>query len=62
MSDEFYGFDNEDFDGSEYDGERYCFTCNNLGTVHCECGGDICVCLEYGMSGGEMPCPDCGGR
>lgn len=37
----------------------YCYECNNTGMVRCECGGDTCVCLEYGMMGGEMPCPQC---
>ncbi len=34
----------------------YCATCNNLGTVECECGGDFCACGQN-----ELPCPDCGG-
>lgn len=37
----------------------YCYECNNTGFVHCECGGDICVCQEYGNTGGERPCPSC---
>lgn len=40
----------------QYEG-GYCFECNNTGTVNCECGGDLCVC----MNNGEMPCPVCGG-
>jgi hypothetical protein len=43
----------EDEDGEEW--EEWCPTCNNLGTVLCECGGDLCICLNNG----EMPCPDC---
>lgn len=30
--------------------------CNGLGTIECECGGDICVCHWHG----EAPCPGCG--
>ena len=47
----------DDFDDPEdaSDAEEYCFTCNNMGIVPCECGGDLCVCLNNG----EMPCPDC---
>jgi hypothetical protein len=37
-----------DDDGDE---REYCFTCN----IPCECGGDLCACLNNG----EMPCPDC---
>lgn len=44
-----------DFDDDD-DGEGYCFTCNNTGIVDCECGGDLCVCLNNG----EIPCPECG--
>lgn len=49
MSDEI-----EDWDGCE-DEPEYCFECNNMGIIPCECGGDICVCLNNG----EMPCPYC---
>lgn len=35
---------------------EWCETCNNMGTIDCHCGGDLCVCFNYG----EMPCPDCG--
>ena len=41
----------------EDEGEGYCFTCNNTGSIDCECGGDICVCLE--SDNGLLPCPDC---
>ena len=44
-----------DYDDCEDEPQEYCFTCQNLGTVLCECGGDLCVCLNNG----EMPCPDC---
>lgn len=44
-------------DEDDYSGEReWCDTCGNLGTLPCLCGGDLCVCLNYG----EIPCPDCG--
>ena len=46
-------FEDDCFYDDDVDG--YCFTCNNLGTIPCECGGDLCVC----MNNGEMPCPDC---
>lgn len=36
--------------------DDWCHTCNNMGTVPCFCGGDLCVC----GNNGEMPCPDCG--
>ena len=35
----------------------WCDYCNNLGTVECDCGGDLCVCLNNG----ERPCPHCYG-
>jgi hypothetical protein len=48
-------YDEDDYD--EYgDDDAYCETCGNLGTILCECGGDLCVCLNNG----EMPCPECG--
>lgn len=34
--------------------------CSGTGTVHCWCGGDMCVCHHHG----EVPCfgcPDCEG-
>lgn len=37
--------------------EFWCDECHNLGTVECYCGGDICVCMNYG----EEPCPRCDG-
>lgn len=44
----------DDFD-RDFDDDPYCYTCQNLGAVECECGGDTCVC----ENNGEMPCPDC---
>lgn len=37
---------------------EYCDRCNNTGEVDCYCGGDLCVCDNYG----EMVCPRCDGR
>lgn len=37
--------------------ETWCEYCNNLGTVECLCGGDLCICENYG----EMDCPICHG-
>jgi hypothetical protein len=31
-----------------------------MGMVECECGGDICVCLE--SDNGMIPCPECYGE
>ncbi len=50
VEDDFDEFD-EDFD----DSEEWCGTCNNMGYIDCDCGGDICVC----ENNGELPCPDC---
>ncbi len=48
-------------DGDEYEyGDRdgiTCPRCQGDGTVDCHCGGDLCVCLNYG----ERDCPTCGG-
>lgn len=32
----------------------YCDHCQNMGTVECYCGGDMCVCGDE-----EIPCPSC---
>ena len=49
--------DDEMYDeGESIDDDReYCFECNNLGFIPCQCGGDICVCEDAG----GMPCPFC---
>jgi len=31
------------------------FECNGLGYIECFCGGDLCVCDNYG----EIPCGGC---
>lgn len=37
------------------DDEAYCYDCHNTGCVDCQCGGDLCVCMNQG----EQPCPHC---
>jgi len=49
-------YEYEDGCGECYDENEWCETCGNLGSIICRCGGDICVCANYG----EYPCPDCG--
>lgn len=36
----------------------FCERCQNTGWIECMCGGDICVCENYG----EMECPVCFGE
>lgn len=40
------------------DGYVLCPRCDGHQTVNCHCGGDLCVCENYG----EKPCPFCGGE
>lgn len=42
-------------DENEYDTVT-CPKCDGVGSVDCHCGGDLCVCENYG----EIPCPMCG--
>lgn len=35
----------------------YCWVCSNTGYIDCDCGGDMCVCLNNG----EIECPYCDG-
>ncbi len=35
----------------------WCDACHNTGTVDNRCGGDLCICENYG----ETDCPKCGG-
>lgn len=35
----------------------YCDLCHNTGEVDCRCGGDLCLCTNYGT----MVCPACDG-
>lgn len=44
----------EDFD-EDY---RLCPRCSGFGTIDCHCGGDLCVCENYG----ERDCPLCYGE
>lgn len=39
-------------------GHVLCPRCNGNQVVNCHCGGDLCVCENYG----EEPCPFCGGE
>ena len=41
----------------ETEEEPWCETCSGMGEVNCYCGGDLCICENYGSA----PCPDCGG-
>lgn len=45
---------------SDYDDTEYltCPHCSGFGHVECHCGGDLCVCDNYG----EAPCYVCGGE
>ncbi|URI15927.1 hypothetical protein [Brevundimonas albigilva] len=48
-------------DVDEYDDDRdgvICPRCLGDGTVDCHCGGDLCVCDNYG----ERDCPVCHGE
>jgi len=40
------------------DGHVLCPRCDGHQEVACHCGGDLCVCENYG----DMPCPFCGGE
>ena len=42
---------------SQWKPGEYCDRCDNDGVVNCYCGGDLCVCENYG----EMDCPRCHG-
>lgn len=33
----------------------WCEHCQNTGSIDCYCGGDLCICMNYG----EKPCPKC---
>ncbi len=38
-----------------FDDEVFSSHCGGTGVLHCECGGDICVCHNHG----EVDCPGC---
>lgn len=46
----------DDHDDDDFDPDP-CQLCDGDGYVNCYCGGDLCVCENYG----EMICPKCGG-
>ena len=53
----------DDFDPYDYEhdipaGHVLCPHCDGQQVVSCHCGGDLCVCENYG----EEPCPFCGGE
>jgi len=47
-----------DYDNEYDDQSERCPKCNGARTVDCHCGGDFCVCENYG----EMDCPVCHGE
>ncbi|MGX1693184.1 hypothetical protein [Brevundimonas naejangsanensis] len=49
--------DEYDFDYGDDDSVT-CPRCSGGGTVDCHCGGDLCVCENYG----ERDCPTCHGE
>lgn len=42
----------------EYGEDFPCPKCDGWGHIECDCGGDLCVCTNYG----ERTCPVCGGE
>lgn len=50
--------DMDDLYPDEYGDDFPCPRCDGWGHVDCYCGGDLCVCDNYG----EMTCPACGGE
>lgn len=48
-----------DFDPDDYlnDADATCPRCDGWGHIDCHCGGDLCVCDNYG----DAPCPLCHG-
>jgi len=51
-------FDPYDFEHDIPEGHVLCPRCDGHQVVSCHCGGDLCVCENYG----EEPCPFCGGE
>ena len=49
--------DLDDFYPDDYDDDFPCPKCDGSGHIDCHCGGDLCVCTNYG----ERYCPVCGG-
>lgn len=52
--------DYDDFyDDEEWpEGAELCDRCGGMGIANCYCGGDLCICENYG----EMECPLCDGE
>ena len=49
----------EVWDDDGWPGEAvWCERCQGMGSVNCYCGGDLCVCENYG----EADCPRCHGE
>lgn len=49
--------DDHDIYPDEYDEGCTCPKCDGWGDIDCHCGGDLCVCTNYG----ERTCPVCDG-
>lgn len=49
--------DFDDLYPDEYGDDFPCPKCDGCGSIDCNCGGDLCVCTNYG----ERYCPVCGG-
>jgi len=47
-----------DVDFYDYEEDAPCPRCMGDGTIICHCGGDLCVCANYG----DAPCPVCHGE
>jgi hypothetical protein len=47
-------------DDHDYDDDQLCTCpkCSGMGSVDCHCGGDLCVCENYG----DAECPICDGE
>ena len=50
--------DDYDYDYDDLNEAEVCPRCDGDGEVNCYCGGDLCVCENYG----ERACPRCHGE
>jgi hypothetical protein len=50
--------DIDDLYPDEYGDDFPCPKCDGWGHIDCHCGGDLCVCTNYG----ERSCPVCSGE
>lgn len=50
--------DLDDLYPDEWGEDFPCPKCDGFGMIDCNCGGDLCVCTNYG----ECTCPVCGGE